>query len=248
MQLSAQRVVRENERLKQLLRHKGVDDDVVALWIRADDDRPNEATACTVRSQEKPSQDICFESVWHSMSYFDVLQSLMIIPHGKKQEKTTDPVVGKLIKPANHTQQPALEGVESTRKCLASTSHLSSQEGSQTSPTKPCAAEASSTTIFELSRATPLAPCKLNTLLKANPAADLTQIPKPVDGRNKSDGPEGVECYKAYEMLMQYATTETKLDTIVSALEGGCVRNKGVGGGCRVRTDVMWKTLDDLEN
>ena len=49
-------------------------------------------------------------------------------------------------------------------------------------------------------------------------------------------------------MLMQFATTEAKLDTIAHALESGCVPNKGPGGGCKVRNEVVWKALDDVQN
>jgi hypothetical protein len=49
-------------------------------------------------------------------------------------------------------------------------------------------------------------------------------------------------------MLMQFATTEDRLDTVALALENGCVANKGPGGGCKVPNKVVWMTLDDIQN
>ena len=37
VQLAARRVARENVRLRQLLRHKGVDEDTISTWIREDE-------------------------------------------------------------------------------------------------------------------------------------------------------------------------------------------------------------------
>ena len=45
-------------------------------------------------------------------------------------------------------------------------------------------------------------------------------------------------------MLMQFATTEEKLDVISQALEQGCV--KKAGGGCKVRNEALWKAIDDV--
>jgi hypothetical protein len=49
-------------------------------------------------------------------------------------------------------------------------------------------------------------------------------------------------------MLMQFATTEDKLDTVAHALENGCVANNGPGGGCKVPNKVVWEMLDDIQS
>jgi hypothetical protein len=49
-------------------------------------------------------------------------------------------------------------------------------------------------------------------------------------------------------MLMQFATTEDKLDTVAYSLENGCVANKGPGGGCKVPNRVVWKALGDIQS
>jgi hypothetical protein len=57
------------------------------------------------------------------------------------------------------------------------------------------------------------------------------------------DGDDGVECGAAYKLLMQYATSEEKLDEIAKALERGCTMTEG-RSGCRVKNKVVWKVLD----
>lgn len=90
------------------------------------------------------------------------------------------------------------------------------------------------------------APCKLISRLAKDPNTDITQI---LAGDYETDKPapmDGVECSKAYRMLMQFGTTEEKLDKISYALEEGCTANEGPHGGCRVRNEIIWKVIDDL--
>jgi hypothetical protein len=77
--------------------------------------------------------------------------------------------------------------------------------------------------------------------LAENPSTDLTQI-ELSDHHVEEDEAEGVECSKAYKMLIQFVTSEEKLDTISRALESGCT--KGSKGGCKVRNEVIWKAMD----
>jgi hypothetical protein len=91
-----------------------------------------------------------------------------------------------------------------------------------------------------------LAPCKLISRLAEDPNTDITQI---LVGDHETDKPapiDGVECSKAYRMLMQFGTTEEKLDKISQALEVGCTANEEPHGGCRVRNEIIWKAIDDL--
>lgn len=92
----------------------------------------------------------------------------------------------------------------------------------------------------------PLAPCKLISHLAANPSADITQIPIPAEGTNDPDEREGVECSRAYQMLMPYGTTVAKLDNIAFTLETGCRKNSK--GGCSIPKDSMYKALDELQS
>jgi hypothetical protein len=90
------------------------------------------------------------------------------------------------------------------------------------------------------------APCKLISRLAENPSTDITQF---IVGNHEMDEyapTDGVECSKAHQMLMKFATTEEKLDTACRALEDGCMANEGSRRGCRVRNEVIWKAIDDL--
>jgi hypothetical protein len=91
-------------------------------------------------------------------------------------------------------------------------------------------------------------PCKLLTLLAENPAADITQVPLPPhSGQGRcEDKEDGVECSEAYTMLMQYSTSEEKMDNIAKALEEGCTPSKG--GGCKVNNHAIWSVLDKVTN
>lgn len=95
------------------------------------------------------------------------------------------------------------------------------------------------------------APCKFPNFLLGNPTVDITQVPFPTGSSEQGydsnsngdlDGLEGVECGAAYKMLMQYATSEEKMDEIAQALDEGCTLSKG--GGCKVRKSVVWKVLE----
>lgn len=91
-----------------------------------------------------------------------------------------------------------------------------------------------------------LPPCKVLTRLAEDPSADVTQ---PNTHRAPGGNPDdvesgGIECSKAHSMLMQFATTEEKLDVISQALEQGCV--KRAGGGCKLRNEAIWKVIDDV--
>lgn len=98
----------------------------------------------------------------------------------------------------------------------------------------------------EIPSVTPLAPCKLISHLAVNPSADITQIPIPAEGTNDPDEREGVECSRAYQMLMPYGTTVAKLDNIAFTLETGCRKNSK--GGCSIPQDSMYKALDELQS
>jgi len=97
-----------------------------------------------------------------------------------------------------------------------------------------------------------IAPCKLLTLLAKNPAADITQLPlssrseeERCNSVNNADrSVDGVECSAAYKLLIQYATSEEKMDHIAKALEEGCTPTQE--GGCKVKKKVVWEVLDDV--
>jgi hypothetical protein len=89
-------------------------------------------------------------------------------------------------------------------------------------------------------------PCKLLSILAGNPRADITQIPLPPNSDRTTcvSNEDGVECSRAYKMLIHYATSEEKMDDIAKALEDGCTPMKG--GGCKVKSSTILSTLDKV--
>lgn len=121
-----------------------------------------------------------------------------------------------------------------------------------------------SSTEKQISMPVPMLPtCKLLTRLAENPSADITQVPasdlvttndapNPNEAQPCQDGETSaslggvIECRKAYDMLIQYATTEEKMDTIAQALETGCTKSGNGKGGCAVRSEVILQALDSV--
>ena len=52
-----------------------------------------------------------------------------------------------------------------------------------------------------------------------------------------------VECSKAYNMVMPFATSNDKVEAISQKLKDGCVVDKKCGG-CKVKANVMWEVLE----
>lgn len=139
--------------------------------------------------------------------------------------------------------QPAVHEIDT--KCDERPSHNNPSESCQRSnkPRQSCPDTGSPEILSIPARP---APCKLISRLAEDPNTDITQI---LVADQETDQPapiDGVECSKAYRMLMQFGTTEEKLDKISQALEEGCTANEGPYGGCRVRNTSIWRAIDDL--
>ncbi|PWW73105.1 hypothetical protein C7212DRAFT_366004 [Tuber magnatum] len=89
------------------------------------------------------------------------------------------------------------------------------------------------------------APCKLARALAADPRTDITQLPIPAeseaDAKTTSDK---TACGKAAQMLLQFATSDEKLQALAGILEEGCVQDGN--GGCSVENKVMLEALDGV--
>lgn len=89
-----------------------------------------------------------------------------------------------------------------------------------------------------------LPPCKLVEQLAANPSADITQLPIVPDEGDTVDNPDSTSCARAYQLLMQYATTDEKLKALASTVAQGCVPDKTAGRGCSMKNMVIMDALD----
>lgn len=228
VQLAAQRVTRENAKLRDLLRRTGYTEDAIDAWVRED--------GC-LHGAERPQ--------------------LVIKPLPEKGvQKVASVCESQRERKLGPQNANAMEG-ESVPMKISESGEGSAEAsipvklGSKISPTQVSAA------IFKTSSPPPQhpdsagAPCKLVTLLAKNPAADITQVPLPTESVIQScqtSKPEdcnidGIECSTAYNMLMHYATSGERMDRIAAALESGCTPS--AAGGCKVKKSVVWRTLDE---
>ncbi|KAG0643248.1 hypothetical protein HOY80DRAFT_1033694 [Tuber brumale] len=126
------------------------------------------------------------------------------------------------------------------KKCSAGPCRSSTKPEQQPEPTPP-PTECDPPTQAEpcLSKA----PCKFARALAANPHIDIALLQTPADGqaegRTTSDK---TPCGKATQMLLQFATSEEKLQTLAGVLEVGCVQDGT--GGCSVENKLMLEALD----
>ncbi|KXJ96204.1 hypothetical protein Micbo1qcDRAFT_158423 [Microdochium bolleyi] len=232
VQLAAQLVDRENASLRQLLNLAGFRHEEISAWLRlvSSSGEPGPAwRACVAKARD------CARH------------------HAASQGATTGPADARLpsrLSPVRSTDDPDGEKPSPSSQDRAATGHTPpTRHCTPCQPERSCPSVASpsfSAKMPSVPRVNP--PCRLLSYLEQNPGADLTQVPvNPGDTDavlQIGDGEVGVECGRAYEMLMRYATTEDKMDTIAQALEAGC---KPDGGGrCAVKREVVWQVLDGM--
>ena len=232
VQLAAQRVVRENTKLRDLLRRMGYTDSAIDAWV---------------------AEDGCMQGGERH-------QLMLKLISGKNTEEGSSKCEPQTAKVAE--AQSACVGekepdqTRTSRKggCMNKGTPCSAEPQSEKPDvvaTKVCTGACPETPSLPEDPDSPLAPCKLLTLLSKNPAADITQVPllaqsdkQPCKASELEDRSiDGVECNTAYKMLMQYATTEEKMDKIAVALEKGCVPS--ATGGCKVKKSEVWAFLDE---
>ncbi|KAH7359795.1 hypothetical protein BKA66DRAFT_472074 [Pyrenochaeta sp. MPI-SDFR-AT-0127] len=230
VQLAAQRVTRENAKLRDLLRRTGYTDDVIDAWVRED----------------------CLSSTGRPQTAFNS-------PFLKGVQKVT-PACGSQRERDLEAQNASIKGAKPVLKktcesgeCLTKPSPPpgSRNEKSEVSSAQPSPAVCTKAPSPVQFSDRVEAPCKLVTLLTKNPAADITQVQLSAESNNQRhniSNPEdcnsdGIECYTAYKMLLQYATSEKSMDRIATALESGCTPS--AAGGCKVKQSVVWAALDE---
>lgn len=230
VQLAAQRVSKQNVRLRELLRRTGFDDGFIDAWVRQDD----------CGNCDQPRQHSEKEGVRKLTSKEHLAESAcqpLTGENNNSRDGTTSQILAVSICASKH--QPHLEktSIEPLDEGIQRSNHASTTSCSISGAPSPL----SQTGIVN-------APCQLLTCLAKNPAADITQVPLlPVSseqGCSSNSNDAGVECTAAYRMLMQYANSEEKMDKIAQALEEGCTPSGE--GGCRVKKSTVWKALDDV--
>jgi hypothetical protein len=267
VQLAARKVAAENERLRELLRLAGFDDDEMDLWARregcgakTDDGTPASGTdpGCARRRVIELKARVCAAASAAGCKEGLAGQGKKKTCSSRKSKRemgtagNTPPPVST-ASPSSDTHEPAAD-LSASRASPGSIAETATWPTPATSE----AHSASGVAQPETACASPggterprISPCKLLSLLTENPTADLAQVA--VQPASADDPPQGtaaahaegdVECGRAYEMLMRYATSEEKMDHVARALEAGCTPTGQ--GGCAVRKKVVWEVLDGM--
>ena len=227
VQIAAHRVARENAKLRDLLRRIGYSEQAIDAWVRED--------GCERRHVLESTPEMSAQKV----------------------PSTCAPQTGRRFEARNASikegESAPMKASESDECSLKNSPSLveSSIRKSEVAPPEVCTGICTKTSSLSGNPDSAGAPCQLLTLLAENPAADIMQVPlstqlekqpcrtsKPEDCKS-----DGVECSAAYKMLIQYATSEEKMDKIAAALESGCTPS--AAGGCKVKKNVVWKLLDE---
>lgn len=67
----------------------------------------------------------------------------------------------------------------------------------------------------------------------------------PNDAAQPTGGPgDDVECSRAYQMVMPFASSHEKAEAMARKMKAGCVADKKTGG-CKVKAKVMWEVLEN---
>jgi hypothetical protein len=243
VQLAGRQVVLENGRLRKLLRLAGFCDQDIDVWARCGDcgGYENGANFDQQREIEQKARRC----------------AIFIASHrAEAVERVTTPSLSKNacetgIALAGHIPESA-DIPHSTEEPLSSKSNSHDLDSNTAAAACPASATSEDLTTVQVEshvyhdKQKP--PCKLLTRLAENPAADITQVPVlplSVDPlRDPMHHGEDVECGRAYEMLIRYATSEGKMDDIARTLEKGCTANGK--GGCAVKSKVVWQALDNM--
>ncbi|KAK4232980.1 hypothetical protein C8A03DRAFT_48321 [Achaetomium macrosporum] len=243
VQLAARKVVAENGRLRELLRLVGFADEDIDVWAKREHGGTKADGTDCARRREIEQKARLYETFSAGHRGLAIERETM----GASQRNNRKREIGVAVNTPESINTPS----STNEPVVAPGSHKSPDSDAEmaTCPT-PAKSEAPAATQAETcaSRGGGFGPCKLLSLLAENPAADITQVtahPSSVDPLQGTVHSEGdVECGKAYEMLMRYATSEEKMDYVARALETGCTSTGQ--GACAVKKNVIWEALDGM--
>jgi hypothetical protein len=249
IQQSARKVAHENDCLRRLLRHVGVDEETVNLWVNEKGNHHDEGF------DSRPKRPCPRKAVGGAcgQANADPEDSRRDEPDGLGATTFEPPLEqASLSCPAetdpsrNEDAETAIEPSAVENPAVLSCSPSEARESHTNRNHQSFLG--SVPTSDDTSTLTGPPPCKFLTHLTPNATVDNTRVHLASDEkRSESDVvDDGIPCAHAYEMLIHYATTKPKLDAVAHVLEGGCVPNEGPGGGCRVKSKTLWKALDDI--
>lgn len=252
--MAAKRVVEENKCLRSLLHRMGLNNQEIDAWV-------NEATSTTEKgtcsqlgdTKNTPKNPGCVKRD----------TGVLLSAAAVAQETDSFSTLSLKPQPSAFTQVDQTTAPFHPDKHLKSLTEVLSHENTPTdkdillsggkpivhvSENQSCNGEASGTcTSANISTNPRISPCKLLTHLASNPSMDITQIiPTLDDELNSGKSEDAVSCSRAYQLLMQFATTEAKQDAIARMLEEGCVPNADSKEGCSVKNKTLSQALLDI--
>ncbi|KAK4168215.1 hypothetical protein QBC43DRAFT_116016 [Cladorrhinum sp. PSN259] len=243
VQVAARNVVAENGRLRELLRLAGFVDEDIDVWAKREPSgNKADGTDCARRREIEQKAKLCATfSAGHRGSVMEREKMGTSQRNNRTREIGVAVNMPQSINTTSSTNDPV----------VAPGSHKSPDSDPEIATClTPAKSEVPAATQAETcaSSGGGVGPCKLLSLLAENPSADITQVTAdpssadPLQGTVHSEG--DVECGKAYEMLMRYATSEEKMDYVARALETGCTPTGQ--GACAVKKKVIWEALDAM--
>ena len=249
VQLAARQVVDENGRLRGLLRLAGFADEEIDVW--ADRERCggsgiklDDGADCDRRREIEQKAKLCAVTVAASHQGRVVQREKTC--SSRKNNRRIGVAAAGILPASTTTDLPSSASASTEEPVIESGSSQSPESGMEMSA---CPAE--TVPRGPAGRERESRPCKLLSLLAENPTADITQVatvgPGPNDHlrlKDTADREGDVECGKAYQMLMRYATSEDKMDYVARALEAGCTSTRQ--GACAVKKKVIWEALDNM--
>ncbi len=242
VQLAARKVVAENGRLRELLQLAGFADEDIDVWTKREEcGNKMDRTDYTRRGEIEQKARLCvgFTAGHEGLT----VEEKTCVSRKSNRQRTIEVVrnIPESTDTPSSTKEPLVEpGSSKSADSDATTAACPTPSTSKA----PAATQAGTSP----SRDREVRPCKLLSLLAENPTADITQVrvhPSSVDPLQVTVHREGdVECGKAYEMLMRYATSEESMDYVSRKLEAGCTSTGQ--GGCAVKKKVIWEALDSM--
>ncbi|KAL5362017.1 hypothetical protein BJX96DRAFT_153273 [Aspergillus floccosus] len=243
IQSAARKVAEENIYLRELLLAVGIDRSSVNDWItlrRSPDD------AKDIRhSHEFAIGEIICNKCKQDLSSAPSSQLQCSLPCNTVCQSSSCPLSDSIPKSADHSssttedsQFPDMFSSPGWSKSTSDGRQENSCYDARLAPNVPRSSQ-------EGASPPPPAPCKLLTRLAANPSSDVSTILAGLETEDKVDRAEGgLSCESAYKLLMQYATSEEKMEALARSLEEGCVPNSG--GGCKVKNETVSQALLDM--
>lgn len=243
IQCAAKKVAEENIYLRELLLATGIDCSTINDWITQKgscNDVKNVGRSCC--HEIAIGDSICNKGKQRDPSSAPLSQPQGSLPPNKSCQSSSSPLSDPIPKSTDRslaiTEDSRITDRFSSPARNKSTLENGQENGCHDAGVLPSPQG-------ERSPPPPSAPCKLLTRLAANPGLDVSMILAGAETEQKIDSAEGgLSCESAYKLLMRYATSDERIETLARSLEEGCVPDSG--GGCKVKSETVSQALLDI--